>query len=116
MKNISAILKNNLPLLLLVFISGLSFFHRLDWATITSWDEGWYASIARGILRSGDFINMHWNEKLFYDPPPMGFWLMAITYKLIGINELTTRMPSAILGLFTVILVYKVGERISDYP
>lgn len=113
MKNISAILKNNRPLLLLVFISGFLFFHRLDWATITSWDEGWYASIARGILRSGDFINMHWNGKPFYDHPPMGFWLMAITYKLIGINELTTRVPSAILGLFTVILVYKVGERIS---
>jgi 4-amino-4-deoxy-L-arabinose transferase-like glycosyltransferase len=39
----------------------------------------------------------------------MGFWLMALSYKLFGINEFATRFPSAVLGLLSIILVYKIG-------
>ncbi|OGK39340.1 hypothetical protein A3A74_05215 [Candidatus Roizmanbacteria bacterium RIFCSPLOWO2_01_FULL_35_13] len=85
------------------------FFYRLDYNTLASWDEAWYGSIARDMARTGDFMNMVWNGKPYYDHPPMGFWLMAISYKFFGVNEFTTRLPSALLGIFSILFMYKIG-------
>ncbi|OGK26727.1 hypothetical protein A3D76_02410 [Candidatus Roizmanbacteria bacterium RIFCSPHIGHO2_02_FULL_37_9b] len=85
------------------------FFYRLDYSTLASWDEAWYGSIARDMSRTGDFMNMVWNGKPYYDHPPMGFWLIAIAYKFFGVNEFSTRLPSALLGLFSILLMNKVG-------
>jgi 4-amino-4-deoxy-L-arabinose transferase-like glycosyltransferase len=101
--------KTHILLIILIAVFGFFFFYRLDYNTLASWDEGWYASIARNIARTGDFMRMMWNGKPYYDHPPMGFWLMALSYKLFGINEFATRFPSAVLGLLSIILVYKIG-------
>lgn len=53
---------------------------------------------------------MMWDGKPYYDHPPMGFWLMAISYIVFGINEFSTRLPSAMLGLLTILLVYLLGK------
>lgn len=100
--------ENFLLLILLIFFSCL-FFFRLDYKTLESFDEAWYGSIAREIVKTGDWIHLKWNGLPFYDHPPVGFWLMAISYKLFGITELSTRFPSAILGLFTIILLYLIA-------
>ena len=102
-------LKTHILLIALILLFGYFFFYRLDYNTLASWDEGWYASIARDIVKTGDFMHMMWNGQPYYDHPPMGFWLMAISYKLFGINEFSTRLPSAILGLFSIVLIYKTG-------
>lgn len=106
MSKIWNILKNNILLLVLLVIFSFLFFYRMDWNTLVSWDEAWYGSIAREMLKTGDWIKMMWNGRWYYDHPPMGFWLMAISYKLFGINEFTTRLPSVILGVLTILLVY----------
>lgn len=97
----------------LTIFFGFLFFYRLDYNTLGSWDEAWYGSIAREMSRSGDLFHMKWNGIPYYDHPPLGFWLMAGNYKLFGINEFTTRLPSAILGLGTAILMYLTGTFIS---
>jgi 4-amino-4-deoxy-L-arabinose transferase-like glycosyltransferase len=61
------------------------------------------------MLKTGDIFNLVWNGKPFYDHPPMGFWLMAISYKVFGISEFSTRLPSVITGLLAVVLVYKTA-------
>ena len=58
-------------------------------------------------------MKMDWNGKPYYDHPPMGFWLMAVSYKIFGINEFSTRFPSAILGVFSILLIFKIGEALS---
>ncbi|OGK21208.1 hypothetical protein A3C98_02220 [Candidatus Roizmanbacteria bacterium RIFCSPHIGHO2_02_FULL_37_15] len=100
------------PIIFLSILFAYIFFYRLDYNTLESFDEAWYASIAREIAKTGDFMNLVWNGKPYYDHPPMGFWLMAISYKLFGVNEFATRFPSAILGLFSIYLVYKIGSEL----
>lgn len=65
------------------------------------------------MAQTGNWLQMMWNGKPYYDHPPMGFWLMAISYKILGINEFTTRLPSALLGLFSILLTYKVAFELS---
>ena len=93
--------------LLVVFIP--LFFFRMHWPNLGSWDEAWYGSIAREMAKSGDFMHSNWNGKPFYDHPPMGFWIMAVTYKLLGITEFSTRLPSVVLGVVSIVLVYLTG-------
>src|SRR3989338_1028677 len=106
-------LRANILLIILLILFGLLFFFRLDYNTIASWDEGWYGSISREIVRSNNWLFLNWNGMPYYDHPPLGFWLMAISYKLFGISELTTRLPSALAGVLTIFFIYKLGELIS---
>lgn len=85
------------------------FFFRMHWPNLGSWDEAWYGSIAREMAESGDFMHSNWNGGAFYDHPPMGFWIMAVTYILFGISEFTTRLPSVLLGILSIVLVYLTG-------
>jgi len=112
MRPILNVVSKHIYLLLLVFFFGFLFFYRLDWTTLGSWDEAWYASIAREMLRSGNIFLLTWNGIPFYDHPPMGFWIMALTYKLIGISEYSTRLPSASAGLLSIILIYQVSIKL----
>lgn len=56
---------------------------------------------------------MVWNGIPYIDHPPMGFWITAVSYKLFGISEFTTRLPSAFLGVLTVFLMFEVGRLLS---
>lgn len=97
---------SNIHIFLMVIFFAFLFFYRLNYNTLASWDEAWYGTIARNILKTGDWLKLYWNGNPYYDHPPFGFWLMAITYRLFGISELTTRLPSVLLGLGTVFLLY----------
>ena len=111
-KRLIEFIRNHILLIILIALFGFFFFYRLDYQTLASWDEAWYASISRNMVKTGDYINMTWNAYPYYDHPPMGFWLIAALYKLFGINEFTTRLPSAILSIFTIILVYFTGIKL----
>lgn len=95
-------------IILVVFFSFL-FFYRMHWPTLGSWDEAWYASISREMAETGQMVPSIWNGKPFYDHPPMGFWIVAISYQLFGVSEFATRLPSALMGLGSIVLMYLVG-------
>ncbi|MFQ5452070.1 MAG: ArnT family glycosyltransferase [Candidatus Paceibacterota bacterium] len=99
-------IKRNILLYLLIVAFGSLFFYRLDYNTLASWDEAWYASISRQMVRTGEYMNMVWNGKPYIDHPPLGYWFMAGSYRLFGINEFSTRLPSALLGVGSVVLMY----------
>lgn len=101
--------KDLLALFLLLLLSPL-FFYKLGQTSLVSWDEAWYAAIARNILQTKDFFVMHYNGNIFNDHPPAGFWIMAISYVLFGISEFTTRAPSAIFGMLTLFVTYLLGK------
>jgi len=103
--------------LILILLFSFLFLYRLDYNTLASWDEAWYASIARNILKSDNWIDTSFNGRPFFDHPPLGFWLMAVSYKIFGINEFSTRLPSAFLGLLTIILVFFISKNLfkNDY-
>ena len=78
-------------------------------------DEAVLAQVAKEIYQSteswsGIFPSL-WNEP-YLDTPPLVHNLVAIAYKIAGVNELTTRFPGALLGAVSTILVYSVGREI----
>lgn len=94
------------------FFTASLFFYKLGQTSLVSWDEAWYAEVARNIMLSGNLINMTWNGNPYFDHPPAGYWLMAGIYKIFGINEFWTRFPSAIAGIISIILLYLLGKKL----
>lgn len=95
----------------LILISPL-FFFKLGQTSLVSWDEAWYAEIARNIVKTSNPINLSWNGEPYFDHPPAGFWIMSLTYKFFGVNEFWTRFPSAVSGLISIFLLYLVGRKL----
>ncbi len=102
-------IRENIGLYILLAIFSVLFLVRIDFNTLNAWDEAWYGVIARNMMRSGDFLRMNFNSLPFYDHPPAGFWLMAISYKLLGVSEFSTRLPSVLCGIGTIALIYLSG-------
>lgn len=95
--------------LLLSFLSPL-YFYKLAQSSLGSWDEAWYADIARNILERGDMFVLWWNDRIYSDHPPAGFWIIAFFQSLFGFNEFGARIGSAIFGMVGVFLVYLLGR------
>jgi len=70
-------------------------------------DEGLYASRARLMFDSGDWI-APWEKPHHKTPGP--YWLIASSYKLLGISDTSARLPSMIAGIFSLWLVYEIGK------
>lgn len=88
------------------------FFYKLGQSSLVSWDEAWFASIAQNIVQTGEFWHLIYNGEIFIDHPPFGFWLMAISFKFLGISEFSARLPSAIAGLFSLYFSYFLGKEL----
>ena len=82
---------------------------------LIDYQEATLATVAREIHQSSNLINWIfptlWNEP-YLDKPPLIHILVAIAYRIGGINELTTRFPGALLGAFSVLLLYQIGREI----
>lgn len=73
-------------------------------------NEGFYADAAREMLSSKNFLDIYYNYVPRYNKPPLQYWLIALFGRIIGLNELAVRLPSALAGLGTVLLLYRIGS------
>lgn len=96
---------------LLLFLSPLYFFN-LGAMSLVSWDEAWYADIARNISEGGNFFVLWWNGNVYSDHPPAGFWIIALFQSFFGANEFGTRVGSAIFAVAGLFLTYLLGKEL----
>jgi len=74
-------------------------------------DEGRNAEKAREILLLGDWVTPHENFLPTLDKPIFFYWLVAISFKLVGLSEWSARLPSALTALGCIVLVYQFCRR-----
>ncbi|NJK61322.1 MAG: phospholipid carrier-dependent glycosyltransferase [Synechococcaceae cyanobacterium SM2_3_1] len=73
------------------------------------WDELIYASLARQMVVSGDWLSLIINGDPFWEKPPLFMWLQAMAFSWGGLSETTARLPSALASGMTVSGLYGVG-------
>jgi hypothetical protein len=88
------------------------FLYNLGGFSLADFDEGWYAGVAVNLLHRQFVLPPYFNGVPFFDHPPFGFILMAVSYVIFGISEFAARFPSAILGFGSLILTYFIGKKI----
>lgn len=96
--------------IILLALFGALFLTGLGSAPLIDPDEGRYAEIPREMLERGDFVTPTLNYIKYFEKPPLLYWLNAGSMKILGQNEFAARLPSALAGLFTIIITYSAAR------
>lgn len=101
-----------IPYLVLATIAAVLIFGGLGKTHFIPWDEAIYAKVAKNMVRSGDYMVLRWDPgAVWFEKPPLYIWLAALSMKLFGITEFAARLPSALLGFFTIFVVYQLAKK-----
>lgn len=98
-------------LLVLLIVCAPLFFLRLGAWGFFDPDEGRYGEIPRAMLESGDYVTPMVNGVNFFDKPPLLYWLIALSYRVLGISEGAARLIPALAALGAVWGAWLLGRR-----
>jgi 4-amino-4-deoxy-L-arabinose transferase-like glycosyltransferase len=98
----------------LIVTTGFLTLYQLGNQSLHPWDEAWYATISRNLQRSGDLVNLRYNDSFFWDHPPLTFYLTSLSFTFFGTNEFAARLPQALLGIATVSLIFITGSKLKN--
>ncbi|NJK39392.1 MAG: glycosyltransferase family 39 protein [Oscillatoriales cyanobacterium RM2_1_1] len=83
----------------LLLITGLGFLWNLGSTGLVDETEPLFAEAARQMTLTWDWVTPYFNGETRFDKPPLIYWLMAISYRLIGVNSWAVRLPSALAAI-----------------
>ncbi|MDZ4839480.1 MAG: glycosyltransferase family 39 protein [Bacteroidota bacterium] len=102
--------------LIIVILGSLLFIPFLDWVHLFDWDEINFAESAREMLVTGNYSRVQINFQPFWEKPPLFIWLQAGSMWIFGVNEFAARLPNALAGILTLLILYYIGFRQIDRP
>jgi 4-amino-4-deoxy-L-arabinose transferase-like glycosyltransferase len=82
-------------LLLALIIMGICLFSGLESVGLTGPDEPRYASIAREMVRTGDWVTPRLGDEPWLEKPVLYYWAAAAAMRCFGEGEFAARLPSA---------------------
>ncbi|HRG89970.1 MAG TPA: glycosyltransferase family 39 protein, partial [Chitinophagales bacterium] len=98
--------------LLLIAIGALLFIPFIGTVHLFDWDEINFAESAREMLLTHNYRMVQINFQPFYEKPPLFIWLQALSMQYFGVNEFAARLPNAICGIITMLVVFNVGRNV----
>ena len=78
------------------------------------WDEINFAEIAREMVVTGDYMLVQVDYLPFWEKPPLFMWMQALAMNIFGIGEFGARLPNAICGIVTLLVLLNIGEKLYD--
>lgn len=104
-----------IPLFIAVYFS---VFHFIDQSPIFIYDEGSYSNNAIEMTKNNNFLVLHYDGEptLYNTKPPFVIWMQSFFMRLLGMNELAVRLPSALSAFIVVIGLLLFAERILKKP
>lgn len=70
-----------------------------------------HAEAAREMLVRGDFVTLHVNGVRYLEKAPLLYWLVAGAYRIAGVNEFATRLPTCLAMFLLAWLAMAWGGR-----
>jgi hypothetical protein len=100
-------------LAILIFVSLLLYFWQLGEIPFYDRGEPREGLVVAEMVSSGNMILPQVNGEYIPFKPPLFHWLGVVAGKLFGqINEFTLRLPSALLGMFGILVTYWLGAQL----
>ena len=97
----------------LLCFCGMIFFYGIGSYALMDVDETRYVSMARDMFHSKDYMTLYLNGNYFFEKPPLYFWGEVLSFLGFGtVNEFTARVPVALYGTLSTLLLYFVGRKV----
>jgi 4-amino-4-deoxy-L-arabinose transferase-like glycosyltransferase len=93
-----------LVLAVLVNIAGIGLKYFTD-------DPALYSVLARQMARTGNFNDLVYLGKDWLDKPHFPFWVIAISFKLFGVNTIAYKLPALLFYFMSVAYTYKLAKK-----
>jgi 4-amino-4-deoxy-L-arabinose transferase-like glycosyltransferase len=110
-----------LSILWLLFFTGVAFFWHSGSIGLVDETEPLFAEASRQMTVTGNWITPYFNGETRFDKPALVYWLQALGFLTIGVNEWAVRLPSALaamgmvcLGFYTLYWYQRQEERLQE--
>jgi 4-amino-4-deoxy-L-arabinose transferase-like glycosyltransferase len=103
---LAGILRFRLELILIVALGGFALGSGITAAPLVDWDEATYAEVAHEAIANHKYLDFTWNGQGYVKKPPLLFWALIGSFKVLGESEFAARLPSVAAGLATLLLIY----------
>lgn len=107
-------MKKIYPYFIIALAGAALFFHSLGKVSLFDWDEINFAESAREMITSGNYLRVQINYEPFWEKPPFFFWLQSVFMHLFGVGEFAARLPNALCGIVTLLVLYSIGRRLHN--
>jgi 4-amino-4-deoxy-L-arabinose transferase-like glycosyltransferase len=97
-------------ILLLWVVPALFYFSLLGYTPLLSPDEGRYAEIAQHMLEHKDWLVPHLDHLVYFEKPPLVYWLTACSFQVFGYNEFAARFFPALFAWLMIPLTFSLAR------
>ena len=80
-------------------LSWLAFLWNLGSLGLMDKTEALFVEVGHQMYLTGDWITPRWNDQTFFDYPVWGYWLVALSFKWLGVSEWAARLPVALSAI-----------------
>ncbi len=101
--------------LYIALLGALFYLPWLGGVHLFDWDEINFAEITREMMLTEDYLRVYINFQPFWEKPPFFMWMQLLAMKAFGVGEYAARLPNAICGMITLIVLYKTGKKLYDH-
>jgi len=110
-----AVLRNLIPVTIVVSLLYICVFAGGNALGLLGPDEPRYASIARAMAETGDWVTPRLDGQPWFEKPVLYYWTAAISFKLFGVSDAAARLPSAVAAMLAIFgmawLAYRITAR-----
>ena len=78
-------------------------------------DGALYATIAKHITLTGDWMNLYGDGHDWLDKPHFPFWMSALSFKIFGISAFSYKLPAFLFWLGGIWLTYLLTTRLYNH-
>ncbi|MGE5624913.1 MAG: glycosyltransferase family 39 protein [Bacillota bacterium] len=100
--------------LLAAALLGVAWFVGLGHRDLFQTDEGRYAEVPREMLASGDWVTPRLDGIRYFEKPPLQYWATAAAFSVFGESNGVSRLWTALLGFFGILMTAFTGARLFD--
>ncbi len=103
---VDGLFRSRIELVLVLMLGLFALAPKIAAPPLIDWDEATYAEVAHEAVVNGHYLDFTWDGDPYLKKPPLLFWMMAASFKTFGESEFAARLPSLLMGLGTLALIY----------
>jgi 4-amino-4-deoxy-L-arabinose transferase-like glycosyltransferase len=94
----------------LLLVSSAAYFIGLGASSLWDANEAFYAETPREMMEAGDYLNPSFNYLPRFNKPPLSYWIVALSYSVMGVSETAERIPMAVAAVIMIATAFLLGR------